>query len=806
MNKKLLIIVLFAFVLVNSIEAQIYQKTDLGIKSNINSIDVEIQFYGPSTVRVLKWPEGKTFTKESLSIIKTPQKTAYSIKQRGDELSLKSESLVVVLNLKNGKVTFTTTSAAPLLNEKETGVSFTYFDDTGVKTYTVYQSFVLDKEESIYGLGQQQQGKMVQRNLKLRMVQGNTDDYIPFFVSVKGYGLFWDNYSPTLFEDSPERTSFKSDVGDCVDYYFMYGGNADGVIARMRDLTGQATMFPLWTYGYWQSKERYKSQDETIGVVKKYRELGVPLDGIIQDWQYWGNNYLWNAMEFLNPEFYNPQKMVDDVHNLNAHMIISIWNSFGPHTKQYKELDKINALLNFKTWPESGSQKWPPNLDYPSGVRVYDPYNPEARYIYWKYLNKGIFALGMDGWWLDSSEPDHMQFRSSDFDNKTYLGSFRKVRNAFPLMTVSGLYQHQRSVTSDKRVFILTRSAFAGQQRYGANTWSGDVVASWDALRNQISAGLNFSLCGIPYWNSDIGGFFLWEYPEKLKDADYRELYARWIQFGAFCPMMRSHGTDAPREIYQFGKKGDKIYDAIEKYINLRYNLLPYIYSTSWDVTANQSTMMRALVMDFADDKEALDINDQYMFGKSLLVCPVTKPMYSKISIHGNDTTNVEDFSKIKDKEIYLPEGTDWYDFWSGEKHSGGQTLNKGTPIDIIPLYVKAGSILPIGPKVQYATEKKWDDLEIRVYPGADGEFTLYEDENDNYNYEKGSYSTILFEWDDGKKVLTISDRQGSFPGMLKERHFNIVRVAKDKGVGMDVIGSIDKGVTYKGKKVMIKL
>jgi len=806
MNKKLLIIVLFAFVLVNSIEAQIYQKTDLGIKSNINSIDVEIQFYGPSTVRVLKWPEGKTFTKESLSIIKTPQKTAYSIKQRGDELSLKSESLVVVLNLKNGKVTFTTTSAAPLLNEKETGVSFTYFDDTGVKTYTVYQSFVLDKEESIYGLGQQQQGKMVQRNLKLRMVQGNTDDYIPFFVSVKGYGLFWDNYSPTLFEDSPERTSFKSDVGDCVDYYFMYGGNADGVIARMRDLTGQTPMFPLWTYGYWQSKERYKSQDETIGVVKKYRELGVPLDGIIQDWQYWGNNYLWNAMEFLNPEFYNPQKMVDDVHNLNAHMIISIWNSFGPHTKQYKELDKINALLNFKTWPESGSQKWPPNLDYPSGVRVYDPYNPEARYIYWKYLNKGIFALGMDGWWLDSSEPDHMQFRSSDFDNKTYLGSFRKVRNAFPLMTVSGLYQHQRSVTSDKRVFILTRSAFAGQQRYGANTWSGDVVASWDALRNQISAGLNFSLCGIPYWNSDIGGFFLWEYPEKLKDADYRELYARWIQFGAFCPMMRSHGTDAPREIYQFGKKGDKIYDAIEKYINLRYNLLPYIYSTSWDVTANQSTMMRALVMDFADDKEALDINDQYMFGKSLLVCPVTKPMYSKISIHGNDTTNVEDFSKIKDKEIYLPEGTDWYDFWSGEKHSGGQTLNKGTPIDIIPLYVKAGSILPIGPKVQYATEKKWDDLEIRVYPGADGEFTLYEDENDNYNYEKGSYSTILFEWDDGKKVLTISDRQGSFPGMLKERHFNIVRVAKDKGVGMDVIGSIDKGVTYKGKKVMIKL
>jgi len=494
MNKKLLIIILLAFVLFGSIKAQTFQKTDLGIKSIINSIEVEIQFYSPSTVRVLKWPKGKTFIKESLSVIKTPQKTAYSIKRQGDELSLKSEILMVVLNLKNGKVSFTTPSAGagPLLSEKEAGVAFTDFNDADIKTYSVYQSFVLHKDEAIYGLGQQQKGKMIQRNQKVYMVQNNTEDFITFFQSVKGYGVFWDNYSPTTFTDDEEETSFSSEVGDCIDYYFMYGGNADGVIANMRDLTGQVPMFPLWTYGYWQSKERYKSQDEIVGVVKKYRELGVPLDGIIQDWQYWGNNYLWNAMEFLNPEFYDPQKMIDDVRNLNAHMIISIWNSFGPHTKQYKELDQIDALLDFKTWPESGSQKWPPNLDYPSGVRVYDPYNPEARDIYWKYLNKGIFALGMDGWWIDSSEPDHMQFKPSDFDNKTYLGSFRKVRNAFPLMTVGGVYQHQRAISSDKRVFILTRSAFAGQQRYGANTWSGDVIASWDALRNQISAGLTF--------------------------------------------------------------------------------------------------------------------------------------------------------------------------------------------------------------------------------------------------------------------------------------------------------------------------
>ena len=798
MNKKLLITILFALVMVGSIEAQTYQKTDLGIKSIINSIEVEIHFYSPSTVRVLKWPEGKTFTKESLSVIKTPQKTALSINQIEDELTLKSESIVAVLNLKSGKMSFKTSKGESLLIEKKAGTAFTDFNDAGVKTYSVEQSFVLDKDEAIYGLGIQQKGKMVQRNLKLNMVQGNTDDYIPFFVSVKGYGLFWDNYSPTIFTDNQDETSFKSEVGDCIDYYFMYGGNADGVVSQMRDLTGQVPMFPLWTYGYWQSKERYKSQNETVGVVKKYRELGVPLDGIIQDWQYWGNNYLWNAMEFLNPEFYDPQKMVDDVHNLNAHMIISIWSSFGPMTKPYRELDKKGMLMNFNTWPQSGSEKWPPNRDYPSGVRVYDAYHPEARGIYWKYLNQGIFSLGMDGWWMDSTEPDHLDFKPEDLDNQTHLGSFRKVRNAYPLMTVGGVYDHQREVTSDKRVFILTRSAFAGQQRYGANTWSGDVVASWDALKNQISGGLNFSLSGIPYWNSDIGGFFLWNFKKKLDDAEYRELYARWIQFGAFCPMMRSHGADAPREIYQFGKKGDKIYDAIEKFINLRYSLLPYIYSASWDVTANQSSMTRALVMDFAYDKQTLDINDEYMFGKSILVCPVTKSMYSK--------DMKEDFSTIKTRELYLPKGADWYDFWTGERYTGGQTLNKETPIDIIPLYVKAGSILPIGPKVQYATEKSWDNLEIRVYAGADGKFTLYEDENDNYNYEKGAYSTITFTWNDARKELTISDRQGSFPGMLTERKFNIVRVDAKKGTGMDAVEKYDKVITYNGKKVVVEL
>ncbi len=778
--------------------SQPFQKTNLGIKASINSTDVEIQFYSPSVVRVVKSPVGKSFKKESLSVVKTPQKIAFTINQQGENLVLKSEKLVAVLNLKNGKVSFSTLKGEPLLTEKESGSSFTDFNDAGVKTYSVGQSFVLDKDEAIYGLGILQNGKMSQRNQEVEMVQNNTWDFVTFFQSVKGYGLFWDNYSPTKFKDTPSETSFTSEVGDGIDYYFMYGSNADGVIACMRDLTGQAPMFPLWTYGYWQSKERYKSQNELVGVVKKYRELGVPLDGIIQDWQYWGNNYLWNAMEFLNPEFYDPKKMVDDVHSLNAHIIISIWSSFGPMTKPYRELDKMGALFNFDTWPQSGSEKWPPNPDYPSGVRVYDAYNPAARDIYWKYLNQGILSTGMDGWWMDSTEPDHFNPKPSDFDAKTYLGSFRKVRNAYPLMTVGGVFTHNREVSSDKRIFILTRSAFAGQQRYGANTWSGDIVASWETLHNQIAAGLNFSLCGIPYWNNDLGGFFLWNYKNPLENPDYRELHARWIQFGTFCPMMRSHGEGSPREIYQFGKKGDKIYDSDEKYINLRYSLLPYIYSTSWEVTASQSSMMRALMMDFAADKQTHDINNEYMFGKSILVCPVTEPMYNK--------DGKEDFTTVKGKEVYLPKGTDWIDFWTGEKHNGGQKISKKTPLDIMPLYVKAGSVLPFGPKVQYSSEKKWDNLEIRIYEGANGEFTLYEDENDNYNYEKGAYSTITFTWDDAKKTLTIGDRKGSFPGMLAERNFNIVKVSKSNGLGDATSVEFDKTVRFSGKKITVKL
>ena len=587
---KKIIIVALTFLLISvSSFAEPFVRTEHGVSIKVNSINVEIQFYGSSIVRVIKSPQGKNVEKESLSVVKIPEKVNFNILQSKDELLIKNKSVEVVISLENGKVTFKNTKGDIFLVEKENGSSFTDFDDAGVKTYSVSQSYILEQDEAIYGLGILQNGKMSQRNQEVRMVQNNTWDFVTFFQSVKGYGLFWDNYSPTTFKDNAMETSFSSEVGECIDYYFMYGGNSDGVIAEMRDLTGQVPMFPLWTYGYWQSKERYKSQNETVGVVKKYRELGVPIDGIIQDWQYWGNNYLWNSMEFLNEDFPNPKAMINDIHEMNAHIIISIWSSFGPATKQYRELEKIGALYNFNTWPESGLTAWPPNMEYPSGVRVYDAFNPKARDIYWKHLNEGLFKLGIDGWWMDSTEPDHLSFKPEDMNNQTALGSFRKVRNAYPLVTVGGVYENQRAVNSDKRVFILTRSGFAGQQRYGANVWSGDVFTSWENFRNQIPAGLNFSMCGIPHWNSDIGGFFAGEYNKTWNDGTasknpmFQELYVRWMQFGAFNPMMRSHGTDLSREIYHFGQKGEPIYDAIESTIRLRYSLLPYIYSTSWE-------------------------------------------------------------------------------------------------------------------------------------------------------------------------------------------------------------------------------
>ena len=787
------ILVATAFLSTLPVEAQTFRQTKQGITGTTQGMDIEIQFVSPEIVRVVKAPEGRSFTKKSLSVVKSPESMSVTTEKKGETVSLKSNAVRVDFNVETGRISFFDKQGKALFTEKDYGAQFTPFNDAGNQTFSVRQAFLLDKDEAIYGLGQQQVDDLNQRNHKHFMRQRALYASVPIIQSTKGYGMFWDNYSPTTYTDNPQEMSFDSEVGECMDYYFMYGGNADGVIAQIRDLTGQAPMYPLWTFGFWQSRERYKSQQETMEVVDKYRELGIPLDGIIQDWQYWGPNSNWNSMNFDNPEFPDPQKMIDHVKKKNAKIMISIWASFGPDTNPYKDLEKINALFNFKTWPADG------------GVKVYDAYNEKARDIYWKHLNKGLFSKGIDAWWTDSTEPDHLDVQERDFDIPTAMGTYRSVVNAFPLMSNKGVYEHQRAVTSDKRVYLLTRCAFAGQQRYAANTWSGDVMCNWETFRKQIPTGLNFSLSGIPYWNTDIGGFFNWPYHGGAENKAYHELYTRWFQYGTFLPMQRSHGSGVKKEIYNLGKKGDWVYDSEEKYINLRYALLPYLYSTGWQVTDNAGSFLRALFMDFNEDQKVHNISNQYMFGKAFLVTPVTRNMYV-FSDKEQWKDPYEDFSKTGTQDVYLPKGTKWFDFWTGETLNGGQMVTKEVPIDIIPLYVRAGSIVPFGPKVQYSTEKKWNNLEIRIYPGADGEFVLYEDENDNYNYEKGAYSTIKFTWDDANRTLNIADREGTFPGMLKSRKFNIVVVDKENGTGSVQSTKFTKSVSYGGKKKSVKL
>ena len=745
--------------------------------------EVKIEFFTPSIVHIVKGQPTK-------SLVITAKPEQVEVIHQGN--TWKSSELTVKYDPDMMSFTFCTAKGRVLLREQGWSTIRQNLED-----FKVSQTFLLDKDEAIYGLGTIQNGKMNRRGEHKRMEQSNLEDFQNVLQSVKGWGLYWENYSPTQFDDDANGMTFTSEAGSGIDYYFMYGGSADGVIAQMRHLSGDVPMFPLWTYGFWQSKERYKSAAETESIVDQYRALQVPLDGIIQDWQYWGSNYLWNAMDFLSEDFSNGPQLIKNVHEKHAHFMISIWASFGPQTQQFRELNEKGLLLPIETWPQSGiSHIWPPVMEYPSGVKVYDAFSPVAREIYWKYLKK-LYDYGTDAWWMDSTDPDFFNPRESDYDHQVTGGTWRQLRNAFPLETVRGVYQSQRRVGEEKRVFIMTRSAFAGQQHYGSNMWSGDVNSSWDMLRKQVPAGLSFSLTGDPNFNTAIGGFFCNAYNTQgpgsaPKNPQFQELYVRWMQYGLFCPVFRSHGADAPREIWQFGKKGEPVYDAIEQQIRLRYRLIPYLYSTAWQVTSNNESYLRPLFSDFAQDRKVWDIADEFMFGRSILAAPILDPQYTEEKIvrtdamtgwdrkkeeggKRNEEGGMIEWSASKTATKYLPKGAMWYDFWTGKAYKGGQTVTLTTSLNRVPMFVRAGSILPLGPEMQYVGEKAWDDLEIRVYPGADGSFTLYEDEGDGYNYEKGYYATITFRWNDKARQLTIGTRQGGYKGMILDRKFTIV-------------------------------
>ena len=763
-----------------------YEQTETGVRVKINELYVNLMLYADDILRVVK-TYGEKVDKKSLSVVATPSTTVpFEVTNNPEDntVTLATSKLKAICYMNSGQVEVLRYNGSKLIGEAESGTSMLAKKDGPFDSYQISTTFRLDDDEQIFGMGQIQDGLLNRRGQTFSLTQDNMKVCIPYFQSTKNYALFWDNYSPTTFTDNKDGTRFQS-TGKEIDYYVLSGDDSNGVLASMRKLTGHSPMPALWNFGLYQSKERYTSTTEVKEVVDKYRTLGVPIDCIVQDWQYWGeNNSNWNALEFLNPKYADAEDMIQHVHDKNAKLMISIWANFGPATKPYDELNKLGRLIPINSYP------------WNNGVQPYDVYDENARNIYWKYLYNGLVSKGIDAYWMDSTEPDYTNWQEKDLDYVSGDGrTWRSLRNAFPIAHVGGVATHHRTCEEaddtylkGKRVSILTRSAFAGQQRYGANTWSGDVTSSWTNFAAQIPAACNLSVCGIPYWNSDIGGFFTGSFG-GVGDPNWRRLYMRWMQFGTFTPMMRFHGTNTPREIYQFGREGDETgdFDHILKYVKMRYRMLPYLYSTAWQIHKADATFMRALAVAFNGDTDGYGVTDEYMFGESFLVAPIVQ-------------------DAVTSRNVYLPADTKWIDFWTGETFDGRQTIKKQAHIDIIPLYVKAGSILPWGPDVQYSTEKKWDNLEIRVYPGADGSFTLYEDENDGYGYEEGQYTEIPFRWDDETQTLTIGARNGSFTGMLENRTFRIVKVSTRRGTGDLHATQYEATVSYNGTETQVVL
>jgi len=552
-------------------------------------------------------------------------------------------------------------------------------------------------------------------------------------------------------------TTFRSPNAKMLDYVVFYGPKADDVIATYRNLSGAVPMLPLWAYGFWQCRERYTSSNHLIETVKEFRKRNIPMDVIVQDWQYWGK-YGWGVMKMDEKNYPDPAVLMNELHGMNAHFNISVWENVNKNSDIGKSHTEKNLYIPESVW--------------------LDVTNPAARQAHWDAMNQNLFSKGGDSWWLDATEPENDALH----DKKTYLGAGDCFRLTYPLFVNQAVYEGQRKTTSDKRVCILTRSAFSGQQRYGTINWSGDIGGTWDTYTRQIVAGLNYTMTGMPYWTTDIGGFFR---PGKSQytDEKYNELLMRWYQWGVFNPIFRVHGYQTETEPW---KNGPVVEANIRELLDLRYRLIPYIYSEAWQIHKNGSTIMRPLVMDFKDDSTAVSQPYEYMFGPSFLVAPITKP-------------------GITEWNVYLPKSVRWYNFWTGKQYDGGQTVKTAAPLNTTPVFVKAGSIVPMGKLMQYTNQKVADTIEIRIYKGANGRFDLYEDEGDNYNYENGNYSIIPFEWDEQNQTLVLGNRQGKYSGFLKERYFNIVCVSESEGLGVH-LSPFKTKVLYKGKRREISI
>jgi alpha-D-xyloside xylohydrolase len=821
-----------------------------------------------NTVRVKFIQVGEPTLPELIFIseINTPE---FKVTEPDSKIEVKCKNISVFVNKQSGQIEFANPDGKIFLSEKAGSRIIKPDSIHGEPCYFIEQQFESPVDEFIFGLGQFQDGHYNIKGITRRLTQVNSQIAIPFVYSSKGYGLLWHQYgltdfnptdnfvtlekqekaaesenlvevtttagtqkvsqnqslytgkfsvpedgeysifldlgsmgnrhyvvidsqpvidqtnmwlpptagvlaqlkagvhevqlvcksdnTPTLsWKQKDNLSTFRSPNAKSLDYV-VFSGLADEVIGSYRNLSGNAPMFPQWAYGFWQCRERYSSGSQLVETVKEFRTHKLPMDVIVQDWQYWGSRG-WGVPQFDETHYPNPAGFIKEIHDLNAHFNISIWSNPDKNSTIGKEYVAKDRFIKDTKW-----------LDY---------FNPETRKEYWTTLKINMFDNGVDSWWMDAVEPENDALKGE----KTYAGLGDFYRLTYPLMVSQAVYEGQREATSDKRVCILTRSAFSGQQRYGVINWSGDIGGDWDTYKRQIVAGLNFTLTGMPYWTTDIGGFFR-PGSSQYTSESFHEILIRWFQWGALNPIFRIHGYMSETEPWKYGQT---VENNMRKMLNLRYRLLPYIYSEAWQVTKNGSTLMRPMVMDFSTDPQAVAQAYEFMFGKSFLVAPITEP-------------------SISEWNVYLPKTSAWYDFWTGTRFDGGQTIKTAAPLDKIPLFVKAGSIVPMGAIQQYAGEKPADTLEIRVYAGANGEFTMYEDENDNYNYEKGAYSTLTFTWNDAKKILSIGEKQGTFPGSIENRTFNIVLVNKSNRIGSET-SSISETVSYQGKETNIKL
>ena len=589
-------------------------------------------------------------------------------------------------------------------------------------------------------------------------------------------------------EAEQAKMSWWGEMQDQIDYYLIAADDIDGVISGYRTVTGKAQIMPKWAMGYWQSRERYSTQEQVVSTLKEFRDRHIPVDNIVQDWQYWDDDQ-WGSHTFNAERYPDPKGMVDSVHALGGRFMISVWPKFYTNTEHFKELDENGWI--YRTAVTDSVEDW---LGHQQSF--YDAYAEGARKLFWQQMYDHLYPIGVDAWWMDASEPNIHDCTDMDYRKAmcgpTALGPSTQYFNAYALMNAEAIYDGQRSVDGDKRVFLLTRNGFAGLQRYSTASWSGDIGTRWEDMKTQISAGLNYSLSGIPFWGQDIGGFSVenrYSRAQQLFDAtgvenddlkEWRELQTRWHQWGVFCPLYRAHGQWPLREPWNIAPEGHPAYENIVGTDRLRYRLMPYIYTLDARVWFEDYTIMRALVMDFTDDATAREVSDEFMFGDAFLVCPVYE-------------------YKARSREVYLPEGG-WYDFNNPRSYlEGGRSITAAAPFEYSPVYVRAGSIVPTGPEIEYTAQEQDGNLRINVYAGADAAFTLYEDDGVSYAYENGAYANIPLRWDDAARTLTVGAREGSFEGMAQTRHLLVCLNTPD---GRDVP---PQAVVYDGTELTVK-